>query len=797
MDADVQAATAELLDAKPELEANLRTLVRIDRDGSWQFDDIPLESGAFGELVEMGIATRTDDGYRLADRAAVEAALAGDSVDSADGSSRSHLLDVVSLDYSRIIVAAAALAFVAVVRVAPMISSTFRDGRIVLASNDPYMYRAAAEKLFASNLAAFDFGALAQLTLPLTGTPIRLHDTLMVVFAWWGSALLGGDAAVGTLLAWYPPAVGVLTALGVLVVTTRVSGDYRAGLAATVLLAVTPAHAFRTALGFGDHHAFDYLWLTVTLFAVVVVAGTRHDRRSWLRSRPIQLAFIGGGLAITAQLAAWRGSPLYLVPIALYAFARSLLDLNRDSDPIAGSAPLVAMLAVGTVATVAVHLAFGWLQPYRVIAPALVLAGTLVVVVVATVAWRRNIDVRTVLVVDGVGGAVAATLAWVAIPTVSSALGEFVGYLSRYGASGIAETQSLFAGNLGSIAAPLLLFGFVFFLGLPYVIWASYHTMVGDGDPSLLVVAAYALVFTLLAIVQIRFAGQLALCIVPFAGIGFIHLADRTGIIEAPELLASDTTPSLRDGGERYTVTFPSVRTVAYLLVLFLLVGGLGAIQTPIKMGQVAIDDDTAATGTWVAAHASSDAKETNPYVLTQWSRSRATNFLAGGSYRTYEDYGYALDTCEGFLTARSSDGWYDRLSGDGVAYVVIDRSWTENLPAETVGARLSRQYGSAAGEVDGLGHYRAMYEINDRVVFAVVPGARLTGSAEPNATVTIETTVELNGRSVTYTRKVEANETGAYAVTVPYSGVYSVAGSPVDVSESAVQNGTSVQVST
>jgi dolichyl-diphosphooligosaccharide--protein glycosyltransferase len=384
---------------------------------------------------------------------------------------------------------------------------------------------------------------------------------------------------------------------------------------------------------------------------------------------------------------------------------------------------------------------------------------------------------------------------WVAVPAVSDALGAFGAYLARYGASGIAETQSLFAGGLGSVAAPVLLFGFVFFIGLPYALWAGYATLVGDGRPALLVVTAYALTFTLLSVVQVRFAGQLALTIAPFAGIGFIHLADRTEILEAPALFAREPTAAPRGDGGASTLSLPSGRTLGALVVLFLLVGGLGAIQTPIKMDQVAIDDDTAAAGTWVAGHASADAKATTPYVLTEWGRSRTLNFLAGGAYTTYEDYGYALDTYGPFVTARSPDGWYDRLAEAGVDYVVVSRETTAELPADTVGARLSQQYGSAGDAAGGLSHYRALYTAGDQVVFEVVPGARLTGAAAPNATVTVETTVEVGGQPVTYTRTAATDASGAYAVTVPYPGTYAVDGTTVDVSEAAVANGATVTV--
>ncbi|MFC7041717.1 hypothetical protein [Halonotius sp. GCM10025705] len=71
---DVRSATAELLEAHPELEDDLRTLLTIDQNGPWTFDDVPLDSGLFGEVVAAGIVDSIDDTYRLRDPDAVRAA---------------------------------------------------------------------------------------------------------------------------------------------------------------------------------------------------------------------------------------------------------------------------------------------------------------------------------------------------------------------------------------------------------------------------------------------------------------------------------------------------------------------------------------------------------------------------------------------------------------------------------------------------------------------------------------------------------------------------------------------------
>lgn len=76
---DVKRVTEELLAEKPSIEAGLRAVLEVDRDrDTWEFDDIPLDSGEFGEVVAQGIVEQHQGGYRLADPAAVERALAED-----------------------------------------------------------------------------------------------------------------------------------------------------------------------------------------------------------------------------------------------------------------------------------------------------------------------------------------------------------------------------------------------------------------------------------------------------------------------------------------------------------------------------------------------------------------------------------------------------------------------------------------------------------------------------------------------------------------------------------------------
>ncbi|MFC7173271.1 STT3 domain-containing protein [Haloplanus litoreus] len=186
---------------------------------------------------------------------------------------------------------AAALALVVVVRL-PTVFDVFRDDWVVLVSNDPYFYRYLVDQSLAGG--------------PIPSLPARAvaGEPLLVATLATATTLLGGSTwASGFVLAWYPVVAAVVTAGLVYGIAVRVSGDVRVGLASAGLLAVTPAHAYRTALGVADHHAFDYVWLALTVLVVVDLL-TRHerDRRTWLGAGVL-------AVAVAAQTLSWEAAP--------------------------------------------------------------------------------------------------------------------------------------------------------------------------------------------------------------------------------------------------------------------------------------------------------------------------------------------------------------------------------------------------------------------------------------------------------------------------------------------------------
>lgn len=817
---DVREATHDLLADSPALADPLHALLDVDADGPFEFDDVPLDSGQFGEVVAAGLVEDTGDGYRVVDRDAVrraldergtdESASEASSSSAAGGSgSESGLTSAVgsvadriaapSTDRRSAAALAVALAFVALVRVVPMWGPVFRHGDVVLAGNDPYFYRYWGEELLAGSLSAFDVAALGELP-----GQVPTHDTVTIVSVWWTSALLGGDAeAVGTVLAWYPVVAGVLTALGCYLLAVWLTDDRRVGLAAVLLLAVTPTHAYRTALGFGDHHAADYVWLVVVTLAVVVLARERltvsWDRDNAGESRADALVAglsprgLGGvlllGVGVAGQTHAWRAGPLMLIPVGLYLVAQVALDVERDRAPLAAHGPLLAGLLLGAVLSAVAHVGFGWAPVFRAFAPVLLFAGALAVVLAGKGASRTGLSTRQTAVGEVAVGVGGGALALATVPALSNAVDQGIAYFVRTGQSGIAETYSLFSGTLGSIVGPIVLFGFAFFLALPYLAWGAWYARRAD-RPDWLAAAAFGWYFLALAVVQSRFAGQLSLFTAAFGGLGFVHLASVVDVARRPAVLGGDDDSERRFGGAGESrpsaLSLPDRRTLGTLALLFLLVASLGVIQTGVKQSQIATDQGTYRTASWIADHAD-EQNQTYPenYVFSPWGRNRVYNYFVSGESKSYW---YAQNNYADFVTSSNPAQWAEQLLNRPVGYVVVPNDISTG--SELTGGRLASRFGSRADGVPGVGRYRAVYA-NDRYsVFDPVRGARVTGTGPANATVEVQTDVSVAGTQFEYVRQEETNRYGDYGVVVPYGSTYNIANTSTSVPDSAVERG-------
>ena len=792
---DLRDEVDDLLEAGRVHPEELRELVETDESTeTWAFDDVPLDSGAFGEIVSRGIVDKRGGEYALADRAAVVAALDGESTaerrnatDEDDGSVVADIRkSVLAIDVSSVWSLAATLGLVALFRLVPY-PQVFRSETIVLSSNGPYYYRFLVEAAVRRTSGAYDFSILSELPADAAA-----GEPLFVATLWFLSELVGGTTrTTGTVMAWYPVVAGLLSAVFVYMIADRVTDDRRVAIAAVALLAIVPSHAFRTGLGFADHHAFDYFWLSLTALGLVTLTDSSvRDWTTWAWT-----GLFATGLA--GQILAWEAGPLMIAPVSVYVIGRTVVDVRAERWCFGSMASILTGFAAAGAALALAHSALGWHTKSVVYGTILLFAVSIGAVATTELSTRFGGSPLQVTGLVAAGVVVSSLALTILVPDVATALDRGVAYFIR--TEGIAETRSLFADDLGSIIAPLFQLGPVFFLAMPYIVWASVHTYRSQAT-GWLVATVYSWYFLLLSVLQIRFIGQLALFMAIFAGLGFVHLAAWVDLARYPAPFAeTGESPSrILDGGaesgegmgptdgdpvlpEEY-----SRRQVLSTASLGLGVGGIGAVLTPLKHSQVTISNSLYRTGLAMRRYADRRGWDyPDNYVFSRWSRNRTLNYLVNGESFSYT---FARRNFDDFLLSTDGGAWYRRLESlDRAGFVVV--SSDIELP-DSEGERLYTDLVDRWGE--RTGHYRAIWadDTASQKVYTLVPGATLTGRADPSGTESMAIDIDAGGETRQVNRPVVVNEFGVYETKIPYPGEYELGGLPVSISRADVETG-------
>jgi dolichyl-diphosphooligosaccharide--protein glycosyltransferase len=480
------------------------------------------------------------------------------------------------------------------------------------------------------------------------------------------------------------------------------------------------------------------------------------------------------------------------LPVAAYVVFRVASDVRVGDSPLQANAWTLGALAVAAGLAILLHIAFGWSGVYRAVAPALLLAGSLVVVGIGELAARREIVASTVLGLEVVGSILVGGVAWVAIPDVRQAGEQGIAYFLQTGQTEITETRSLLSPEFGVITTPIFYLGLTFFLAVAALVWAGWRVK-QEHRPTWLALTTYTGTFFLLALVQLRFAGQFGILAAVFAGLGFVYLVAAVDITSYPRPFETDSEPPESPLRERISqsaaLSLPDRQAASAVVVLFLLIGSLGAVQTANGSGLV-VEETSYDAATAIDAH-SATAERTWPenYVFSDWGRNRVYNYYTSGQSQSYQ---YAQQNYESFITSREPEQWYARLSAKPTGYVVVESPEDgASAPPETMQSRLWENWGSATAEVPGTSHYRVVYANEERKVYELVSGATVVGEAQPGTEVVATAEVSVDGREFTYRNRATANPYGIYSVTVPYSGTYEISQTRVRVSEQDFQTGT------
>ncbi|MFA9416375.1 MFS transporter [Natrinema sp. HArc-T2] len=810
MTVDARETIQTFLDDRPDGERALEAVLEADADDEpWTFDDVALDSGTFGELVSRGIVTKTDGAYRVAEPAVVEAVVTDKDLEAATAPDGGGF----EVDFERLRDAVdprewtalfGALLVVAAARMTAY-RSVFQQGYVVSPGNDPYYFRYWMEQLVAKSSGPTDYDVLVD---PPAGVAARRPFTHAT--NWFIAELLGGSQAVAeTVAAWLPVVASVVLGVVIYKLAVLLTRDVRVGVASVLVFAVTPIHAVYTGLGFIDHNAHQYLWLGVTLVTLAWLAVDlqrrlegdvdRHERTvDHLRSPTTWLIAAVFGASIAAGTHAWGGSPLLLLPLAAYIGLRVALDARAGVSPVLANLPLLAGLAVGSALSLGVHSRWGWHATFVAATPLLILGGAVAVVVLGEV-WRRlESHLGGLFALEGlvaVGGLYAFRRLrpedWAEMTTRVNDL---------FARAGPTETGSLFATEYVVIFGPLYQLGMGFYVALAVLGWVTW-LVARRYEPGWLLIGTYAGYLLVLAGVQVRFAGQLAIPLAVLTGLGLVHLLSVVDLARTP-VPFRESAPTVgsgtrdrgavaADGGRRLepSVTLPDGRAIGYLVGVGLLVFGLSLIYVPGLTADVTHSEAQVAAASAIDEHAEA-TNRTYPgnYVLSAWGDNRLYNHLVSGES---ESYRYAQNTYGNFQSDRDPDGWYDQFEGR-VGYVVVEEV-DADVPADSAQAKLLEDRGAGDNGAGGLTHYQAIYIDDEVAAFAVVPGAMLKVPEESGANVTVATEVAVSGKSITYEQTATVGNDGRATVTVPYAGEYSIGNRTVTVSEDDVLNGTTV----
>jgi dolichyl-diphosphooligosaccharide--protein glycosyltransferase len=501
-------------------------------------------------------------------------------------------------------------------------------------------------------------------------------------------------------------------------------------------------------------------------------------------------------VGVAAQTLAWNAGPLLLVPIALFSLAAVTVARAHEFSPVPVLAPVTGGLGLASAAVWVAHVSFGW-QPLQVVlTPTLLAIGVGLVLMVGVGATRYNLSPRVTAGSVLLGGVTLLVVTLVALPEFAAEFFSELSRLSGLGATeGIVETASIFSPQYGTFFGPALFFGFALFFALPYIPWSLYKGY-RDASSALLLVGSYAAVFLVLAILQVRFAGELSIVLAPFAGLALVHVGSIVDAVPRPTILTANQSTASRYGSSSdELLTLPDRQTVVALAVVFLLIGGFGMVQGPVQTNKLVYSDDAYQTATWIENHAEqSDSGSGSIYVLSAWGDNRMYNAFASGDS---EGYAYAESIYPQFISSSDPDSWYDRL-GSRTDYIVMTPVANQDEAGyqQTSHAILYESFGSATTERSGAGHYQAVYQspTKSHVVFDPVEGAVINGTAEPGSTISVSTEVSIPNAEFTYTRRTQVAQNGTYRVRVPYPGTYSVGDTNVSVTTEDTESGSVVQ---
>jgi len=792
---EVYRNTETFLDEHDDGETVLEHLLAVDgeEEETWEFSDLELDSGTFGEVVSAGVVEKVDGEYQLANRQAVSAVVTGkEEAEPDDG--ETGFEPGYELNYMRVGGLLGTLLVLLLTRTVHY-RSVFINGRVVSPGNDPYFFRYWQEQLLAEASSPLSLQVLVN---PPWDDGSFNQRPLTHATNWWFAELLGGDQwAADFVAAWLPVVFTLLLAIVIYYLALTLTGDVRVGFASVLFLSLAPVHAVYTGLGLLHHRYNQYLWFGVVLLTLVWLATDVKERRAaagpgravrdHLAERKTWAVAALFGIAFALWTHSWGGSLEFFVPVGIYAGLRVCMDVREGVSPGRANLPLVAGFGFGATLAIGLHLALSW---HGLPAPLLsvVTFGAVAAFVGIGEFWhRRELSARKLLATEVVIAVVGVIVVTVFLAISSDLVERIVDSLTASAPEWqtSVQSESLYSTEQFVIFGPIAQIGLEFYIALGALAWCI-ALVYREYEPGWLALAVVTLHYAVVSGIMVRFAGRLVIAMAVLGGLGLVFVLSRLDLAEDLELLAESNSSSpngiASDSGTQQPFGIPSLHRGAMVVVVCVLVFGASLVFLPTQMNQIGHDPVDVETATEIADHAESLNREhPDNHVLATWRTYRMYNYFVSGQSESERLGRYLYPR---FLSDENPE---NEQYIDRVGYVVVSESLID-IPADDSYDRLSDHLGVSDDRFESLERYRliSVKEQYDTAVFSIVPGATMEVNGAENETVRIETEVVVSNRTFTYSRTVTIDE-GAATVTVPYPGTYTVNNRTVRVAKDAI----------
>ncbi len=669
----------------------------------------------------------------------------------------------------------------------------FEQGRIVFLETDPYYHMWRVFSYIGIFPETFLFDPYINYPYGATVGWPPLFDqgiALVSIIAGFGKPDIHIVELTGAFM---PVMLGIFSVIAVYYIAKEIFNE-RIALYSSILLAVMPAHAQVSFLGFTDHHIAEVL-LSVLAY-LFFLRSLRGSHRYAILS----------GIFIGISLLTWIGAPIFIGILLSYSVLQFILDKKSDvssnyivtTGTISFSVALLIMLVfylwtpwqqIITTATLSYFQLI-----YLVISVALILFfGT-----ISSFMKRQKWYFYPILI--GILTIFLLLLLSLSIPSFYQSISGGIGYLLRDAPvlKQISEAQPLFYTYDGTFLGwqwdknPVWYsFTFSFYVAIIGFAWFLYSHRKGI-DNGKLFFATWTLLNLTLALFQRRFTYMLAINIAILVGFFIYEILEKTR--------------SSRSHNKMMTFAV----SIIFIFVLFI---PNIAVSYELSGSPPKPSDDWYDSLVWLKENTPDTGNNPQYGIMTWWDYGNwvlyiskrpvvANNFQIGG------------DEAAKFYVADNETLANSIMDTRKARYVVVDRRMGLNKFTQGNQLVIMGTFFAIAGFADkditqyldnnnlpngkyfqtmyarmhvldgnGLRNYRMIFESNETnpdlfnkparniKFYEYLKGAKISGNASPGKIVSISATITTNQkRSFDYIQETNADATGYFEFIVPYS---------------------------